>query len=112
MVRPKGYCIYKPRKTKNGSASSWTLNVDKDCMFLEMSQQREDDDKKFDWDNKLIMKLGVPDIGALISVLEKRESDIKLFHKNDGGNSILKITTNESGGWFIAVCVKKEDDSN
>ena len=111
----KDYIVYKPRKTNNGAASSWSLNVEKQSLFLEMSQQfsdgvKREDKKVFDWDNKAIMKLGIADIGSLISVFEKREPVAKLFHEHPNGtdNSSLKVdTNNDRGGWFVTMGVKK-----
>ncbi len=122
MEHKKAYQIYKPRKENKGGASTWSLptknkNKEEDkrrneSMFLEMSQQIGE--KEFDWKNKLIMKLGISDIGSLISVLEKRENETKLFHENSKGNSTLEFKkyldkNKQDRGWILTMGIKRED---
>lgn len=105
------FSLYKPRKKGGGSASQWNLNIDKKSVFLELAEQ-VDSEQKFDWENKICMKLGVNDIGELIATLENRQKSINggkgLFHENEQGNSSLNLTRSENG-WFISVGVKKEN---
>ena len=112
MEHIKKYQIYKPRKDNNGAASQWSIQAEKNAVFLEISKQTGE--KKFDWDKKLIMKLGINDIGSLMSVLEKREIETELFHQNPKGNSSLKLKKhldqkNKDRGWVLTMGVKRED---
>lgn len=106
----ENFKLYKPRKKGGGSASQWNLNIDKKALFLELSQQ-VGSEQRFDWENKICMKLGVNDIGELIAVLENRQKSINggkgLFHENEQGNSSLNLTRSENG-WLLNVGVKKE----
>ncbi len=109
-MRIEDFKLYKPRKNGAGSASKWNVNVKCKAVFLELSQQIAPmgSEKMFDWDNKLIMKLGVADLGELIATLENRQQSMKLFHQTEDGNSTLNISKNDKGGWFLNIGVKKE----
>ncbi len=108
----ESFKLYKPRKSGEGSASQWNLNVDKKSVFLELSQQIGTE-QKFDWENKICIKLGVNDIGELIATLENRQQSINggkgLFHQTPNGSSSLSMSKNDKGGWFLAVGVKKQE---
>jgi len=104
------FSLYKPRKKGGGSASQWNLNIDKKSVFLELAEQ-VGSEQKFNWENKICMKLGVNDMGELIATLENRQKAINggkgLFHENEQGNSSLNLTRSDNG-WFLNVGVKKE----
>lgn len=118
----KGFMLYKAQNNGNGSASQWNLGSEKDCVFLEMSNQTGKDDKgnaRFDWDNKIRFKLGDADIGEIISVLvgvkdgvgpfdKDKEKYKGLFHSNPNGNSILYLGKDRNGILRICLSVKKD----
>ena len=79
----KEYRIYKPSKNNSGSVSSWQVSLDSNPekgnnVFLDCANQKqsENDNAAFDWDNKVTVKLGLPDLGAILSVLNGRQDDI------------------------------------
>ena len=76
----KEYRIYKPNKNNSGSVSSWQVSLDSNPekgnnVFLDCANQKqsENDNAAFDWDNKVTVKLGLPDLGAILSVLNGRQ---------------------------------------
>lgn len=116
------WTIYKPRKEGGGCASSWELNVAKGCMFMAMAPQvgkMEGEDKaKFAWkEQKKQIKLGLADIGELISVLQRRQDGVGpqrdgkhkgLYHKSQAGSTTLAFDKATQGtGWFIRMGVQK-----
>lgn len=118
----KSFVLYKARSDGNGGASQWQLGSDKDCVFLEMANQKDGKDDNgnyhFDWDNKIRFKLGDADIGELLAVLVGLSKAVGphdtstgkhkgLFHSNPSGNAILYFEKDESGRFNIYLSVKK-----
>lgn len=83
------YPIYKPNSGGNGGVIRFGLNAEKGAIFVEAASQSGD--RVFDWDNKIIMKWGLPDIGAALAVLQNRQPEGKLFHKTEISNSSFEI---------------------
>lgn len=116
----KGFVLYKAKQDGNGAASQWTIGSKKDCVFLEMSNQKGKDDDgnaRFDWDNKIRFKLGESDIGELLAVLvgiqtgvgafdKAKDKNKGLFHSNKSGNAILYFAKNQHGTFNIYLSVK------
>ncbi len=117
----KSFQLYKPRKDNSGHASQWCFSPDKTSVFLEFSKQKLDDSGKFDWDNKCVMKLGVFDIGEILSVLNKNQDGVGmldrdgkrkgLFHKNPKGTTILTFQYLEEYKAFGIRLNQKFNDS-
>lgn len=106
--------IYKPKKNGEGAASQWQLKITpigdpkfgqvKGELFLEMAKQKGEEDAdgnaSFDWDNKIIMKLGLPDVSEMLLVLsgKKKIAGVQegkyqgLYHQNDNGNAVLQFS--------------------
>lgn len=122
----KGFVLYKAKNDGNGAASQWNLASKKDCVFLEMADQRGKDENgnaRFDWDNKISFKLGESDIGELLAVLvglkngvgpfdTSKQKHKGLFHSNPNGNAILYFGKDEHGRFRIYLSVKKGDTKN
>jgi hypothetical protein len=115
--------IYRAKPDGNGVATQFCFAKEKESIFIEMAKQLsgKDDNENaiFDWKNKIIFKLGMTDIGEILSVLQNiklgvgpKDKDSEnykgLFHSNDKGNSILKFEKNKYGGFYIGLSVKKE----
>jgi hypothetical protein len=108
--------IYKPTKEKKGAASKLELRqkeVQKGdftyqewMMFWTGANQTGEDasgNASFDWKTKekpgkeVVLKLGDPDIGDLLAVLNKSKDKVGgpqgkgLYHQNDRGNSSLSF---------------------
>lgn len=122
----EAYKIYKPKKDGTGTASQFSFAKDKGCLFLEMASQLptkdENDNATFNWEDKIIFKLGVVDIAELLLVLhgikngsgpiEKGSETYRgLFHSNEKGNSILKFEKGKYEGFYLGLNVKKGESS-
>ncbi len=95
------FILYKPRQNGEGGAIQLQLSYKKDnerepwMVFLEAAKQSGKNDKgndTFDWDNKIVVKLGENDLGEMISVLEGRKDAVggergTLFHNTPGGGN-------------------------
>ena len=120
----ENFVLYKARKEGDGAASQWSLASNKDCVFLEMTKQIGKDDNqnaKFDWENKIRFKLGEADIGEILSVLVglqkgvgpydiQSEKHKGLFHSNPSGNAILYFGKDDAGRFKIYLSVKKNGE--
>src|SRR5690606_28970285 len=89
---------------------------DKWMPFLIVAKQNGYDNNnnaKFDWESGLVVKLGEPDMGELIAVLEGRKQSVgtkgSLYHANNNGNKVVNFSSNEKGGFFLSVSAQ---DSN
>lgn len=83
------YPIYKPNAKGNGGVIRFGLNAEKGAVFVEAASQSGE--RVFDWDNKIIMKWGLADIGNALAVLQNRQPEGKLFHKTEISNSSFEI---------------------
>lgn len=120
----QNFVLYKARNNGSGAASQFSLSGKKDSVFLEMANQTGKDNNgnaSFDWGNKIRFKLGISDIGEVLSVLvglqkgvgqydSEREKFKGLYHSNKSGNAILYFGKDESGRFGICLSVKKDGD--
>lgn len=101
----KSFKIFRANKSREGAASQWSLS-DKEgkvSLFVDAAKQKPTDDAEgnatFDWDSKLTMKLGEPDVGEILCVLKNIKREVGtgkgLFHANDKGNSVLNFSLYE-----------------
>jgi acyl-CoA synthetase (AMP-forming)/AMP-acid ligase II len=84
------YAIYKPNSRGGGGVIRFGLNRAKAAVFLEAAPQSGE--KQFNWDQKIIMKWGLADIGAVLAVLQCRTTEAKLFHRSQKANSAFDLT--------------------
>ena len=70
------------------------LNRQKRAVFVDGANQAGE--KQFNWDAKITMKWGLPDLGAVLAVLEKRMPQAKLFHKTEKSNSAFELAAQEA----------------
>lgn len=121
------YTLYKPFKNKEGkflgAASSLEFKTgepDKygnfDAMvFWNMAPQsgEKDGNALFDWENKITMKLGIPDLGELLAVLNGNKDSVSnngsLYHQNAKGNTVLKFSFDKEKQRYIAQLSTKRD---
>lgn len=110
------YRVYKPKKDFKGAATKWESNIKevkkngksfKEVqMFLAGANQTGEDkngNASFDWKskekkgNEVTMKLGDPDVGEILALLNRRKNKLGnsksmgLFHQNLNGNTSLQI---------------------
>lgn len=88
--RNPDYAIYKPNSRGSGGVIRFGLNRAKAAIFLEAAAQSGE--KQFDWDQKIIMKWGLSDIGAALAVLQGRTTEAKLFHQSEKANSAFDLS--------------------
>jgi len=93
--------IYKANKRQTGSVAQFEMSRNDDCMFLEMAKQHApmDSSKPYDWENKIIVKLGHSDICKMLAYFapqmmyySKPPSPLKLFHQNNKGNKGIELS--------------------
>lgn len=121
----KEFKIYKPKKNLDGTAIQFSFNKEKGAIFATFANQINGQDKNgnyiFDWDNKGVFKLGLNDVGEMLSVLHDRQNGVGpirdskhagLFHKSQTGNSILYFTKGRNTGFFIMLSVHKDENKN
>jgi hypothetical protein len=88
--RNPDYAIYKPNSRGSGGVIRFGLNRAKAAVFLEAAAQSGE--KQFDWDQKIIMKWGLSDLGAALAVLQGRTPEAKLFHQSEKANSAFELS--------------------
>ena len=91
--RSPEYAIYKPNSRGTGGVVRFGLNRAKACLFVDAANQAGD--KQFDWDNKIIMKWGLSDLGMVLAALQGRVPQAKLFHQSEKANSACELTYQE-----------------
>ena len=133
--------IYKPTKTKQGTAASFQLTVKGEykepMVFLTLARQGADDDKgnnSFGWKdeaNRVVVKLTELDAAKILLVLfgmagglgEKiSEGKYKgLYHdpsksgtaeSNQGMSKVVQFTKLDNGGYSLGISAKQGDDRN
>ena len=88
--RNPDYAIYKPNSRGSGGVIRFGFNRAKAAVFLDAASQSGE--KQFNWDQKIIMKWGLSDIGAVLAVLQGRTTEAKLFHQSQKANSAFDLT--------------------
>ena len=91
--RSTDYAIYKPNSRGTGGVIRFEFNRTKGAVFVDAASQSGD--KAFDWDRKITMKWGLPDLGAALAVLQGREAQAKLFHQSEKANSACELLARE-----------------
>lgn len=113
----KSYAIYRTNRENKGTAIQWELShkvtknkknedVDLYFMFLEGAPQvgvDDNDNARYDWQNKITVKLGENDIGEILAVLNglKDSAGYKgsLYHQTPGGgNKSITFAINQPEG--------------
>ena len=89
VKRPPAYTVYKPNRNSNGGAMSFHFNKYKQAVFVEAANQSGE--KRFDWDNKVIMKWGLTDLGAILGALQNKTPNAKLFHQTEKASSACNL---------------------
>jgi len=90
IERNPDYAIYKPNSRGSGGVIRFGLNRAKAAVFLDAAAQSGE--KQFDWDQKIIMKWGLSDLGAALAVLQGRTTEAKLFHQSEKANSAFELS--------------------
>jgi len=98
--------VYKPlQKEDAGAALQFSFDPGKNAIFLEAARQQGPklaigDKKQFDWSNKIVFKIGIPDIGKMLPLFNGREREAKCLHsqQDKGRTSVLEILAGEYKG--------------
>lgn len=116
---------YKPNKAGNGAATKFQIragpnqnNQERVMLFVQSAMQTgvgEDENASFGWKDEsktLTIKLGVNDVGEILSVIygvkQQAGSEKGLYHQNDKGNSTLQFSFNEKWGYNFRVTSKQD----
>lgn len=91
--RSTDYAVYKPNSRGSGGVVRFGLNRAKASIFVDAAMQSGE--KQFDWENKVTMKWGMSDIGAVLATLQGRQTQAKLFHQSEKANSAFELTLRE-----------------
>jgi len=100
------YNIYKPlQKEGAGAALQFSFDPFKRSIFLEATRQRGPklrigDKEQFDWDNKIVFKIGITDISKMLLMFSGRENEVKCLHspQDTGHTSVLELIQGEYKG--------------
>lgn len=114
--RKPSYNIYKPNRDNRGAAVQFDFNPAKQAIFLEAALQVAE--QSFDWGNKIVVKLDVVDLGKLLTVLDGKAAQAKLFHdpsKREGYTGSTKNNTVEFSkgqyGYYLRISQQSADRS-
>lgn len=95
--------IYKPNPKGNGSVAQFKIGGNDDCMFLECANQNAPmkSPKPYDWENKIIVKLGESDLCKMLAYfgMHKPGAPLRLHHETPGGgNKQVELKWQEYNG--------------
>ena len=93
------YNIYKPlQKEDAGAALQFSYDASKKAVYLEAARQRGakleiGSTEQFDWENKIVFKIGVTDVGHLSLLFTGKKLEAKCIHKPPEGShtSVLEM---------------------
>lgn len=100
------YNIYKPLKKENaGAALQFSYDAYKLGVYLEAARQKGGkltvgSKDQFDWENKIVFKIGTADVGQLLLLFAGKKKEVKLIHQPQDGShtSVLEVKKQE-GQW-------------
>jgi hypothetical protein len=107
--------IYKANPKGTGSVAQFKMANNNDCMFLECANQIGEmkSSRPYDWDNKIIVKLGEADICKMLAYfrLHQPGAPLKLYHQSPGGgNKGIELKWQEYNGrqsYYLTVTHQK-----
>lgn len=128
----KQYRIYKPMPSGTGAAVYFVPVHDtrpekrnEFCLHINFAAQTpgmsEENFAQFDWENKIIVKMGIHEIGEMIGVIKgytdavgnipKSGGEAKIYHKGAGGvNKNIEFKKTDRGFW-IGVSQNNQSDA-
>ncbi|KNC54479.1 uncharacterized protein AMSG_10476 [Thecamonas trahens ATCC 50062] len=109
------YALYKATKSEmRGAAVQFSYSFTAKAMFVEGAKQAGDklspgaSGRQFDWDNKVVIKLSVTELGKMLAVIDGKAPEASFFHsimpRGDGGGS--------SGGKIQSKLDFKDNETN
>lgn len=128
----RSICFYHPNARGTGSALRIEPRANRhdadryNCFFIELAGQKTMAGRErgantyatFDWDNKITVKLGFPDICEILMVLEGRVPHIGgdrkgLYHASKQGNTLIALARDaQRGTYYLSLSRKRNGDSD
>ena len=107
------YTIYKPVRSGRGGALRFELSPERAAVFVEGAHQEQGELRRFAWAKKIVMKWGLSDIGEALAVIERRQSEAKLFHKTEKANTAFefKYQPDRTPANFFATISRQREDT-
>lgn len=102
------YNMYKPRKTGGGCAIEFSDTATSEGLMFSIAPQKGSEDKAFDWDKKLIIKLNAGELGSIISLFNGVGTEVKLFHKWKETSTAINVQKSDKQPGFV-VFVNRGD---
>jgi hypothetical protein len=108
------YAIYKPLRSGKGGVLRFELNPQTPAVFVTAARQIPGEQRRFDWENKVVMKWGLSDIGEILAALERRQDGAKLFHSTDKAKTAFELKRQEDRNPpnFFASMSRRKPDAN
>lgn len=113
--------FWKPYK---GTGAAMTI----ECSWKEsgplcfLSVMPESGERKFDSKKKITTKLGLSDLGEILTVLRNIKQGVGpqdgdrykgLYHQSTNANTVINFTTKDKGdGYYLNVSTKKDNNQN
>jgi len=107
------YAIYKPNNRGTGGVVRLGLSQAKSCVFLEAANQSGE--RQFDWESKIIMKWGLPDLGSVLALLQGRSTEAKLFHRTEKADTSMlfnRQTEQDRAPYLLSITRKLTADGS
>ena len=114
------YALYKATKNDSrGAAVQFSYSFTAKALFVEGAKQAGSklapgaSGRQFDWDNKVVMKLSVTELGKMLAVLNGKTSDASLFHSvggGEGGKVQSKLDFKDNADNYILGISKRVGD--
>ena len=107
MPFQKELTFYHPTQSKTGAAMS--INYFGGSVWFKFA--RQSDEKRFDWKNKVMVKIGIGDITQLLEFIEGSRPQLKLFHRSIKGDTILNAdkSTKVASGYVLSLTRKPKE---
>jgi hypothetical protein len=124
---PGEMIIYHPNRKGTGAALRLQFRLNRkngdryDCFFLELAPQAATvaaadapgSPARFDWANRVTVKLGFSDVCRLLAVLEGKSREVGgngLYHQTPKANTLIVFRRgDEQEGYFLALSRKRSN---
>jgi hypothetical protein len=102
------FTLYKPTKKETGGAIKFNVHKSGKFSFMKAAPQigPMGGEKVFGWedDQSINVKMGLNDVGAILSVIFGLKDEAKLFHKTDADNKTITFThVPDRGGYSLKI---------
>lgn len=100
--------LKRPEQKEEGGRTKITTG----CVFFTLARALDDGSDRMDWDNKILMKIDVPDIAKLVAGVRTGKFPVDIFHTTGDKSSTLKIEPGQNNGTFKLSMGKKGEGAN